>query len=393
MNQGANRLILEGRFLVNIAGAIIRQDALRPVRGNIDWERMFRFADYHRVANMVYLAMLGKGDNIPERWRDLFFDRYVQGLLYKDSCETAEQEILTLLDVSGIPCTVLESSRIHNLYQIQEMAYRNPLKLWIGKDNYSLVKGYMVDQGYVTTFTYKGFGERMKHSSGFQLEIYYELPFHTKFYKKNMMQILNYAYVREPYKHVRALSVDKQFVWMMAQCVYHYVLDELRIREVLDLYLYYKTWHEQINMEYIKRAWDSFRIDEIASMLLALSYMWFGSVEELAPDQRAEDMSTYDVMENRILSRVPTGRETNQQAIALEKGIRRELDKETRKERYQRQKEQWKEKWDGFARHVTWMFPGYKYMRTMYPVLEYIPILLPAFWLVRLLRFLIGRIA
>lgn len=387
-----NRLIFEGRFLVNLAGAIIRQDALRPVHGRaIDWERMYRFADYHRMANMVYLGILGNGQKVPERWQESFFERYIQGLNFNETSEIAEREVLTLIDMHDLPCIILESSRIRNLYQIQETAYNNPLRILLDSESYTLVKGYLVDQGYETDWFYSGYGERMRHANGFCLEIYHKLPFLTSLYQKNMDALLKYAYIKTPYKHVRGLSLESQYVFYMAQCVYHYVSDELRIRELMDLYHYHKSWKEQMNLEYIRKALIGFKIDELAEKLLVLSYMWFGSVKELDSEIRLESMDVFDVLENRILSRSPTGKESDLQALALEKLIQKEVDKERRKERREEKNKQWKEKIENFEKKARWLFPEYRYMCTVYPILERIPILLPIFWLGRLLRFL-GRL-
>ena len=77
-----NQLIFEGRFLVNMAGSIIRQDALSPIRGGLNWEKIYRNADYHRLANMVYIGLLGKNEHVPARWRERFFERYQESLLF-----------------------------------------------------------------------------------------------------------------------------------------------------------------------------------------------------------------------------------------------------------------------------------------------------------------------
>ena len=89
-----NRVIVEGRFLVNMAGAFIRQDDQRPIRGQLDWERIYRVADYHKITNMVYLSTLGTGKKISPKWQDAFAERYWQGLQYGEVCKEAEQEIL-----------------------------------------------------------------------------------------------------------------------------------------------------------------------------------------------------------------------------------------------------------------------------------------------------------
>ena len=69
-----NRVIVEGRFLVNMAGAFIRQDDQRPIRGQLDWERIYRVADYHKITNMVYLSTLGTGKKISPKWQDAYHD-------------------------------------------------------------------------------------------------------------------------------------------------------------------------------------------------------------------------------------------------------------------------------------------------------------------------------
>ena len=53
-----NRLLFEGRSLVEIVASIIRQDDGHVPFNRLDWERMYRLADYHKVANTVYLGLL-----------------------------------------------------------------------------------------------------------------------------------------------------------------------------------------------------------------------------------------------------------------------------------------------------------------------------------------------
>ena len=60
-----NRILYESRFLINMAASIVRQDDVRPIHGKMDWERMFRIADYNRIANLIYLGVLGN-ENVPE---------------------------------------------------------------------------------------------------------------------------------------------------------------------------------------------------------------------------------------------------------------------------------------------------------------------------------------
>lgn len=387
-----NRLIFEGRLLVNMTGSIIRQDDLRPIHGRLDWERMYRTADYHRIANIIYLGILGNGERIPERWSERFFERYQESLRYSDVCVNAENEILTLLDMQELSCTILASCGIRSLYQVAETAANTPLRLYFDLESYTLAKGYLVDLGYETDRIYTGAGERMRRVSGFFVEIYYKFPFKTRLYAKQALNMVEHANIRNTYRHIRVLPLEDRFVLRLAEAIYHYVSDELLIREILDIFLYYKSWREQMNEEYILKKLSDFNIDGLAQKLMQMACMWFGSKEDITLGERSEDMGVYDVLENRILSRGVISKETDTQAICLQRLIHQAENKEKHKQRIERIKKKIGKYWDAYMRRVRWIFPEYKYMCAIYPLLDKLPFLLPFCWIRRDIRLLVGMI-
>lgn len=383
-----NRLIFEGRFLVNLCGSIIRQDALYPVHGRLDWERIFRTADYHRIANLVYLGLIGNSEKIPERWRNRFFERYQEALRFGENSAASEKEILTLFDMQQISCVVLASSNFRNLYKLPETSANLPLRLLVNEESYSIAKGYLINLGYETDAFYSGFGEHMQGVSGFCVELYHHLPFELPFYEKGMRKITADAELAPDYDYIRVLSLDDSFAFRMGEVVYHYVRDELLLRELLDLYLCHKAWKEHLYAPYFQARLAELKIDKLAQKLLYISYMWFGIKEECGFDSPEEELSAYDVPENRILSRGAIHHEADPQALMLEKMIHAEELKERRRERRRARKEKIQGYWKDAGRIRRWIFPEYRYMCAVYPILEKVPILLPWFWIVRGIRFL-----
>ena len=49
--NGKSKNFYEGRILVNMAASVMRQDDLKPLHGNLDWEKLFRVADYNKISN------------------------------------------------------------------------------------------------------------------------------------------------------------------------------------------------------------------------------------------------------------------------------------------------------------------------------------------------------
>lgn len=392
-----NQVLFEGRFLVSMISTLIQKGALHVRYGRMDWERVFRTADYHRVANIIYLGLLGNGGLVPERWMNRFYDRYQECLVNGDNCENGEKEVLTLLDMEEVSCIVLSSSTVRGLYELAETADLSPLRLYLSPDNYTRVKGFLVDLGYETIQKYAEFGERMHQISGLNVDIYWKLPFKTRYYEKGMRDLSLRARVRNGGKTVRILSAEDRLVYRMASMAYQYVTDELLIRDMLDLFLYHKAWRKHLDGEYVTKKLQDFRIDFLAYKLLRLSYMWFGEKEDkeyIQSGGELEDLVSFDILENRIFSRGDMGKdkETDPQALALTRLLQKDEERELRKIRHQSFRKKMAERKKSIGRFFHWAFPDYKYMSALYPNLEKAPLLLPVYWVFRGGRLLVGMI-
>lgn len=390
MEKVINRKIYEGRVLVNIAGTLIRQEELSPIYTRLNWEKLFRTADYHRIANLAYLGMLGNTEKANVRWKERFFERYQEALLFGEICSAAEKEILSFIDMNEITCTILASTEIRRIYIRPEMSANHALRLYLSEDYYTLLKGYLIDLGYETERFFPEYGERMVNAKGFPVEIYKKLPFMGKNYEKQMLQLVERAKPKESYRYVRKLSREDQMVFRLAEAAYHYVNDELRIRELLDIYLCYRLWEKKLNREHISEKLMAMNVDKLCRKLLRISYMWFGNQEdlELTEEEQELEMSVYDVIENRVLSNGTINDEIDTQALDLVEAIHVAEEQKHRLDRKEQRKKERQERRKERKKRIRWMFPEYRYMCSIYPILEKIPILLPFCWIVRGFRML-----
>ncbi len=384
-----NQLLFDGRSLVGIVSSIIRQNELHVNFNRIDWERMYRIADYHKVANIVYLAILGYSESVPERWRERFFGRYQESLQFGENYKESIQEVLAWLDARNISCTVLTSEIVREFYRIPEAADTSPLRIYLDEGSYTLAKGYLIDLGYEVEATYEGTGERFSRISAIPVELYYAFPFRAARYIKEMRRLVESACEREGYKRIHALSVESEFVYRMASAAYRYVTDEVTMREIIELQVFHKTFRDRIRMDAVQKKLKDFEIDGLAEKLLRISYMWFGDRKDTYYDGLPEDMSVYDILEERLLTRGIINHETDSQALKLEKSVRKELEKEKKGERIRQLKAKMKERFESAMRVLRWIFPDYHYMASIYPILEKLPVLLPVFWVSRGIRLLI----
>ena len=381
-----NRLLFEGRSLVGIVSSVIRQDDKRVALSRLDWERMYRLSDYHKVANIVYIGLLGYRETVPDKWRDRFFKRYQESLLFGEHCGESLKEVLTWLDMREVSCTVLKSETVLVFYKLTETADTGAVQIFLEEEQYYLAKGFLVDLGYETDETYKGFGERMKKVSGVSLTLYRKPPFRTSKYTKNMIKILESAQIKEPYEHIWTLPAESELVYRMAKAAYNYATDDLTLREVLELMLCHRAWKDEIDDEILWKRLEEFKIDGLSEKILEIAYMWFGEKTDTFLVNRADDMLVYDILEERLLSRGIINHENDDQALKLQSLIEKEIEKEKKAEGKNIKREKISRFFGEKRRKLTWVFPDYHYMSSIYPSLERLPFLLPIFWLLRGMR-------
>lgn len=378
-----NRSVYEGKFLINLLGSTLRQDDSFPVMRRMNWGRLYRIADYHELASGIYLGMLSAGARVPSLFGEKFFHRYQEAVHYGEIYESSELEILAAFQAVKVPAVVLESAAVRRLYHLPETAANSPLRLYIPEERYYMARGYLFDLGYETDQFYTGFGEHMKRAGGFQVEIYHHLPFLTKNYKKHMKSLLDRAYPDKKYPVLKVLSLESSYMFRMAEACYHFCTDNLKIRELLDLYLFYKLFHKDMNKKFLDARIKELDISLLSQSLLHMADMWFSSRKDSLFPYPKDSISLFDDMESRILSNGMVGADSIPEAAKLRKAIKDAENKEERAAKWRKWKEKWKNRFDGIKKQLRWIFPESSYMKSLYPGLENAPFLLPLYWLRR----------
>ena len=378
-----NRSVYEGKFLINLLGSTLRQDDSFPMMRRMNWGRLYRIADYHEISSAIYLGMLSAGARVPALFGEKFFHRYQEAVRYGEIYESSELEILAAFQAVKVPAVVLESAAVRRLYQLPETAANSPLRLYIPEERYYMARGYLFDMGYETDRFYTGFGEHMKRVGGFQVEIYHHLPFLTKNYKKHMKSLLDRAYPDKKYPVLKVLSLESSYMFRMAEACYHFCTDSLKIRELLDLYLFYKLFHKDMNKKFLNARIKELDISLLSQSLLHMADMWFSSRKDSLFPYPKDSISLFDDMESRILSNGMVGADSIPEAAKLRKAIKDAENKEERAAKWRKWKEKWKNRFDGIKKQLRWIFPESSYMKSLYPGLENAPFLLPLYWLRR----------
>lgn len=356
----------EERYLITLLSAVMNQKAPPEPMRQLSWEKMFRLADYHHIAHVVYYGIMGLPGNIPQNVRQRFFDKYLEAVYRPERLREGEKQVRALMEIKGINCFILNYHDIVRCYPIEEMCCCESIEIGAAKKQERSIR---------ETLQSVDFEERQTEERG---HLYYRIPgirvlyydqsmFFSKLMRKYYRNLLKALPNRKGFRYVREMSADDKYLFLMCRLTDCYARGDISLNQIVDFWVFYKKNAQSFSWPYIYEKLEKFKIAEFAERLEYLTLRWFG------PGAGIENVEVYDAMESYILTKGTEGREVSSQFLPLVKTVADCYDRDRKAE--------------NLRKIIRWLFPDEEYMETIYPVLETKEFLLPAFWVMRLGRY------
>ena len=358
----------EERYLLIILSAVMNQKpSPEPIR-SLDWEKMFRLSDYHGVAHAVHYGILGLDQDIPQAVRQQFFDKYLESVYRVGRLQKSEMQLIALMERERINCFYISYTDIVKNYPIEEMCCRESIEIGSSRKSTRMIWEILkkVD-----------FEDRKIDETG---RLFYRIPGirvinfdYTLFFSSSMQKffkkLLKIAPLKNENKSIRELPLDDRYLFLMCRLTNSYARGDISLSQIMDFWIFYKTYSEDFNWPYIYGRLKKLKIADFSERLEHLILRWFGTGAVI------ENVEIYEAMESYILSKGTDGREISSKLLPL---INTVADCYARNRRLEEIK-----------KIVIWLFPDRRYMETIYPLLGKVKLLLPVFWGLRLWRYLI----
>lgn len=356
----------EERYLITILSSVMNQKATPEPMRRLNWEKMFRLADFHNVAHIVHYGILGVDEIIPQSVRNRFFEKYLEAVHRANRLRKVEKQLKALLEKEKVNCFFIDYSEKVKSYPIEEMCCQEYIEIGSNKKGTEIIANILRIRDFV---------ERPLEEEG---SLYYRIPgikvfFYNyniflsrsmrKFYKKLFRSIP----CKEGFKYVKEMDPNDQYLFYICRLTDCYAKGEISMNQIIDFWFFYKRYAEEFSWKYIYERLKKLKIEAFAEKLEYLVLRWFGA------GAGAEFAEVYDAMESYILSKGEEGREISSQFLPLIKTVADCYARNRRAEQFQKL--------------LEWIFPDKEYMETIYPELEKAGALLPLFWIIRLMRY------
>lgn len=356
----------EERYLLALVAAMINQTKSPQPARRIDWNTVFRLADYHQVANVAYYGLLGI-DGIQQNWQARFYKRYLEYVNHINPLEQAELLVKEMMELYEVPAVVLAGAYGRDLYPVREMSCVERIDVLAQPGARQKLRKALEE----LDFEWRPGGDSESslyyRVPGVSLCIREELSFTGKEMKRYFENCLEALPLLGDYGYVRTLTPNVGYIYLICRLTERYAAGEIEIRDLMDLWLYTKKNKEKLDFDLIARETEKLLPPVFFSHITTLADIWFGK-GQMPPDE----LDTYEAMESYILTKGEDGQEVSRRMLPLIKKVADNYQRNRKKERFMKQ--------------LRWLFPDFEYMVELYPMLEDAEILLPACWLYRLLR-------
>lgn len=361
----------ELQCLLELLSAVLDDEGIPVWQKFPEWSKLYKMADYHHVANVIYGPIISMDRRRMAKWQDSFEERFHYAVIMQERYRGMKQEFFSAMERAGIHCMELEETVLSGCYKKREQRYPLPLTFLVEAGKSEAVKKAL-EQGGFEEKAIKGKkpaeGEHwFRKPGGAYIILYEHLAFTNKKMDKYFAVPVKTFQKKKGYQYIHTQDMNDFYLYYIALLAEKYARGGVEIRDILDLWQYYLLCYERIDWKDVNKELKRMEIDRFGEMIVKLAAMWFGHVEA-----GHEELELLLAMEEYIVSKGTRARKENEQLLPLVKEVADVYERDLKRERRKKIMELW--------------FPEREYMETIYPVLKKRKILLPFCWSARLIQ-------
>lgn len=360
--------IQEGQYLIKLLSSSINNAPLKQPADDLDWEKLYKLASFHNVANTAYYSLLRFPN--PSRIPKDIWSKFSADAKKFSALEALQhfevRQILLRFERNEVFCVPLTGYIMKSLYPRPDMRYVASIDLMIREEEKELVHQVMTSLGYAsirstdTTISYF-------KAPNMTIDLCTSLlPKNNEYYDYFCGIVENNLRKEKGLNYIHTLTKEDFYIYMVTYLAHKYAAGGSGIRSILDIWIYLKRYNSILNREFIASELNKLNLGLFSFYIEELAWIWFGGGVTFS------NHSLYEEMEQHIFScGIGEHFELEESSDDLPSSSDNEpLSTEQRRK----------------------IFPNLDTMSERYPILHKMPFLLPVFWLVRLSGALLTKV-
>ena len=360
--------VICAQYCISVIRAVMQEKTVPAIPETLSLQALFAFAKEHGVEALVFhgLSMLPQDETDPV-WQT--WENRAQMLLTQSIVQLAERDVLIEdLTAAGMEILPVKGAWLKEAYPQIDFRQMSDLDILIHRENRNFARSKMLEMGFVEEIT----EDSSPHHDCYEKKPYTAVELHLQLlpsgsgYDSYYDHIWERTVPAEGNDRLRKLPPEDEYIFCLLHMKKHMEECGCGIRNLLDSAVYRDLWPE-MDKSYLEAEYRKLGILEYVHQVEALADCWFVTGEEIpeALQPMAENVLWAGIYGN------------------LDNAFR--LRTEALKEKYKN---------PVVVQIVYWtsrFFRPLEEMKFWYPILEKLPVLLPVFWIMRILGKLIRK--
>ena len=347
----------ETREILNIIKSGITENKV-DISNQLPIKRLVEIAGKHNIFTLVYYGLHNCNFQIDDNLKNQLSNVAINGLYISEQQLYYINEISSQFDNNDIDYMLLKGSILKHLYPKAEIRRMGDIDILIKEAQYDKISKVLESLGFA--FRNESNHEIIWSKNNIVIELHKIL---MPSYNKDLHKYFGNGWQRaiKTNKCSYTFSNEDMFIYIFSHFAKHYRDSGIGITHMCDLYIFSKT--KKLNNEYIHKELKKLQLYDFWCNIKKTLASWF--------DDKADSEIT-DYITNVIFNSGVYGLQEN---TIISSAL----------------KEKRKHNNIVLGRiHRIWqrIFPSYRGMKTKYQILKKFPLLLPFFWIIRLVEIL-----
>ena len=356
--QVTAEILSAGRVIIDILKADLAGEEL-SLPADVDFERLYRLADMHRVVPLIADAVI-KCDFAPDEIKSKFKKELFRVSMRYETQLKEKNALTEAFSQQGINHCFLKGQKLSRFYKKPELRFMLDMDVWVEKNRVKDAQALLEERGYEKSSVADDKDIGYIKKPFLNVEIHKELKYD---YDKG------YEYYKGAFSRLKAVEgscemnmTDEDFyVYILSHSAHHFATAGTGVRNVLDHYYLKRELKPVCDEALLQAGLTATGLDLFNSRMDKLAEYWFGNGPA---DDDIEETAQYIMLSGVF------GNQTNHYLGGILRGA-------------------YSEKKSSYI--LSRLFPLRKTVQDRYPVLKKMPFLLPFIWIVRIITALFAK--
>lgn len=270
------------KYVTNLISSFLLGKAVVPFPSGLDSELFFKFCAFHKIQNLVYLAL--KGTAMPEVLEKNLKASYFNSLNFMAIQQHYIEKVENTFEDAGIDYFIMKGYETAKFYPSSDMRQSSDFDIYIGNEKAELARDLMVGLGFsVDDYADDDGHDKYVINKAIVCELHRVLIQNDFPWKEECNKIPDRVIKSNGKEHRHEMDIEDAYVYNLAHAGNHIKTAGIGIRVFVDLWLMWSKCRDAFNMAYLEEALEKANLKKFEECARSLFLYWFEEKETTDP--------------------------------------------------------------------------------------------------------------